>query len=177
MPIARYTFMKATTDYRIIRFATLVQEKNIPFIILGAGMVVMLYWAGTFKMTHPGAETITPLVTNSPLLSWHFKIFGPDLGATIIGSTEVTAATLILAGLFNPIFGVIGSCITALMFFLTSSMLLSTPGLLINVKGFFFLDELGLFLFKDIISLGASFYLITNFGMKAIRRDKRVWTK
>ena len=144
-------------------------------MILAGGMIVMLYWGGIFKMTHPGAETITPLVTNSPLLSWHFKVFGPDLGATIIGSTEVTAATLILAGLFNPILGMIGSCITIVMFFLTSSMLLSTPGLLLNVKGYYFLDELGLFLFKDIISLGASFYLLTHYGMKAIRRDS--WTK
>ena len=165
--------MKSTTNLRLIRLSMSVQERNIPFLILVCGMVVMLYWAGTFKMTHPGAETITPLVTNSPLLSWHFKLFGPDLGATIIGSTEVTAATLILAGLFNPVLGMIGSCITALMFFLTSSMLLSTPGLLLNVKGFYFLDELGLFLFKDIISLGASFYLFTNFGMKALKKYSR----
>src|SRR5579863_5002679 len=124
--------MKSTMNYLLIRLATSVRERNIPFMILAGGMVVMLYWAGTFKMTHPGAETITPLVINSPLLSWHFKVFGPVLGATIIGSAEVTAATLILAGFLNPILGMIGSCITIVMFFFTTSMLLSTPGILLN---------------------------------------------
>jgi uncharacterized membrane protein YkgB len=169
--------MKSTTNYRLTRLSKWVQENNIPFFILAGGMVVMLYWAGTFKMTHAGADTITSLVTNSPLLSWHFRVFGPDLGSIIIGSTEVTAASLIIAGLFNPNLGMIGSCIAILMFFLTSTMLFSTPGLLVNVKGTYFLDLLGLFLFKDIISLGASFYLLTYFGGKAIKRDSRIWTK
>ena len=40
-------------------------------------MIVMLLWAGKFKMTAPGAEGIIPLVTNSPLISWQFKVFGP----------------------------------------------------------------------------------------------------
>jgi uncharacterized membrane protein YkgB len=160
-----------------MRLATSVQARNIPFRILACGMAVMLYWGGTFKMTHAGAQTITPLVTNSPLMSWQFKIFGPDLGATIIGSAEVTAATLILLGFFKPILGMIGSCITILMFFLTSSMLLSTPGLLLHVNGFYFLDDLGLFLFKDIISFGASFYLLTYYGMRAIRKNSLVLTR
>jgi reactive chlorine resistance protein C len=54
-------------------------------------MVIMLLWAGSYKMTGPGAEGIVPLVSNSPLISWHFKLFGPYLGSDLIGLTEWAA--------------------------------------------------------------------------------------
>jgi uncharacterized membrane protein YkgB len=148
----------------LIRLSKWVVQKNIPFVVTVAGMVFMLLWAGAFKMTNPGSDAITPLVTNSPLLNWHFKVFGSHLGSDLIGFTEVVAASLIIAGLFRPVAGIIGSCIAVLMFFSTSTMLISTPGTLIHVNGFPYMDMLGLFLFKDIILLGASFYLLGQFG-------------
>jgi hypothetical protein len=36
-----------------------------------------------------------------------------------------------------------------------------------------FMNNLGLFLFKDVISLGASFYLISYFGKKAILSENK----
>jgi uncharacterized membrane protein YkgB len=54
----------------------------------------MLLWAGSYKMTAPGAEGIILLVSNSPLISWHFKLFGPYLGSDLIGLTEWAAAHL-----------------------------------------------------------------------------------
>jgi uncharacterized membrane protein YkgB len=46
-------------------------------------MIVMLLWAGSYKMTAPGAEGIVPLVSNGPLIWWHFKVFGPYIGSDI----------------------------------------------------------------------------------------------
>ena len=43
----------------------------------------MLLWAGSYKMTAPGAEGIIPLVSNSPLISWHFKLFGSYFGSDL----------------------------------------------------------------------------------------------
>ncbi len=81
-------------------------------------MVVMLLWAGAYKMTAPGAEGIVPLVENSPLISWHFKVFGVYLGSDLIGATEVIAAILMIIGLFKPQVGVIGGAIAVVMFLL-----------------------------------------------------------
>src|SRR2546430_1105917 len=47
-------------------------------------MIVMLLRAGSFKMTASRAEGIVPLVSNSPLTWWHFKLFGPYIGSDII---------------------------------------------------------------------------------------------
>src|ERR1700727_2389688 len=91
----------------LTKLAAWISDRNIPFLVTSIGMIVMLLWAGSYKMTAPGAEGIIPLVSNSPLISWHFKLFGPYIGSDIIGTTEVIAAILIVAGYFKPKVGVI----------------------------------------------------------------------
>src|SRR5882757_4389531 len=86
----------------LTQIASWLIEREIAFRVTSIGMIVMLLWAGSYKMTVPGAEGIIPLVSNSPLISWHFKIFGPYLGSDIIGLTEIAAALLIVAGYFKP---------------------------------------------------------------------------
>jgi len=152
----------------LIRFSSWVTNQNIPFFIISLGMIMMLLWAGLYKMTAPGADGIVPLVNNSPLISWHFKLFGVYHGSDMIGLTEVTAAALIIIGFFKPQAGIIGGAIAAVMFFTTSTMIFTTPGTLVNVNGFNYMSFLGLFLFKDILNLGASFYLVSRFGHNAV---------
>ena len=156
---------------RLTKLAAWINDWNIPFLVSSIGMVIMLLWAGSYKMTVPGAEGIVPLVSNSPLISWHFKLFGPYLGSDLIGLTEWAAAILISIGYLKPKVGIIGGLIAAVMFLTTSSMLLTTPGTIIAVPGISYMrymSFLGLFLFKDIISLGVSLYLISHFGNKAM---------
>lgn len=151
-------------------------DHNLPFLVTSIGMIVMLLWAGSYKMTAPGAEGIVPLVSNSPLIWWHFKLFGPYIGSDIIGSTEITAAILIIAGYFRPKAGIVGGLITSLMFFITSTMVATTPGAIIAVHGIKYMrymSFLGLFLFKDVISFGVSIYLISYFGQKAILSENK----
>jgi len=160
----------------LTRLAAWINDRNVPFLVTSIGMIVMLLWAGSYKMTAPGAEGIVPLVSNSPLIWWHFKLFGPYIGSDIIGLTEITAAILIIAGYMRPKAGIIGGLITTLMFFITSTMVITTPGAIISVPGIHgmrYMSFLGLFLFKDVISLGVSFYLISYFGQKAILSENQ----
>src|SRR5215468_8512519 len=155
----------------LTRLAAWIDDRNIPFLVLSLGEIVMLLWAGSFKMTRPGAEGITPLVSNSPLIWWHFKLFGPYIGSDLIGLTEITAAILMIAGYLRPKAGIIGGLIACVMFFVTSTMVITTPDAIIAVHGIShmrYMSFLGLFLFKDVISLGVSFYLISYFGQRAI---------
>lgn len=155
----------------LTRLATWISDRNIPFMVLSIGMIVMLLWAGSYKLTAPGAEGIIPLVSNSPLIWWHFKLFGPYIGSDIIGLSEITAAILIIVGYVKPKAGIVGGMITTLMFFITSTMVITTPGTLIAVHGIRYMrymSFLGLFLFKDVIALGASLYLISYFGKKTL---------
>jgi hypothetical protein len=86
-------------------------------------------------------------------------LFGPYIGSDIIGLTEIAAAILIIAGYVRPKAGIIRGFITTLMFFITSTKVVTTPGAVIAVHGMRYMSFLGLFLFKDVISLGVSFYL------------------
>ena len=65
----------------LTKLAAWINDRDIPFLITSAGMIVMLLWAGSYKMTAPGAEGIVPLVSNSPLIWWHFKVFGAYIGS------------------------------------------------------------------------------------------------
>jgi len=154
----------------LTKVAAWISNRNIPFLITSIGMIVMLLWAGSYKMTAPGAEGIIPLVSNSPLISWHFKLFGPYIGSDLIGLTEIAAAILMIAGYLRPKAGIIGGLIACVMFFVTSTMVITTPDAIIAVHGIShmrYMSFLGLFLFKDVISLGVSFYLISYFGQRA----------
>ena len=54
----------------LTKLAAWISDRNLPFLITSTGMIVMLLWAGSYKMTAPGAEEVVPLVANSPLIWW-----------------------------------------------------------------------------------------------------------
>jgi uncharacterized membrane protein YkgB len=157
----------------LTRLAAWISDRNLPFLVTSVGMIVMLLWAGAYKMTAPGAEGIVPLVSNSPLTSWEFTLLGPYIGSDLIGMTEITAAILMVTGYWKAKAGIVGGFIASVMFFTTSSMLITTPGTTALVHGIRYMSFLGLFLFKDLISLGASLYLISYFGKKAVLVENR----
>jgi uncharacterized membrane protein YkgB len=92
----------------LTKLAVWISDRNIPFPVTNIGMIVMLLCAGSYKMTTSGAEGIVPLVSNSPLISWHFKLFSPYIGSDLIGLSEIVAAELIIAGYLRPKAGIIG---------------------------------------------------------------------
>jgi uncharacterized membrane protein YkgB len=165
---------QALAKSSLTKLAAWINDRNIPFLITSVGMIVMLLWAGSYKMTAPGAEGIIPLVSNSPLVSWHFKLFGPYIGSDFIGLTEIMAALLMIVGYLRPKAGIIGGLTATVMFSITSTMIITTPGAIISVHGLRYMSFLGLFLFKDVISLGASFYLVSYFGQKAILSENKI---
>jgi uncharacterized membrane protein YkgB len=157
----------------LTKIAAFVADRNIPFLVCSIGMIVMLLWAGRFKMTAPGAEGIIPLVSNSPLTSLQLKALGPYVLGDMIGATEWTAAILLIIGYFKPKAGIVGGIILVGMFFTTSTMLITTPDDTIVVNGIHYMNNLGLFLFKDIIAFGVAFYLISSYGRRAIMAENR----
>lgn len=91
----------------------------------------------------------------------------------LIGLTEIIAALLMIAGYVKPKAGIVGGLIASMMFFTTSTMVISTPGAITIVHGMRYMSFLGFFLFKDVISLGASFYLVSYFGKRAILSENK----
>ena len=157
------TFMRRL----LLKYSDWLGAHDVPFLVCSIGMIVMLFWAGSYKMTAPGADGTVPLVSNSPLIAWQFKLFGTYHGADLIGATEWTAALLLLSGYLWPRAGILGSGVATIMFITTSSMLLTTPGAITIVHGKPYMSFMGLFLYKDLLSLGVALYLSVCFGDKA----------
>ncbi|MGA8940106.1 MAG: DUF417 family protein [Acidobacteriaceae bacterium] len=155
-------------ESRLIQLAAWITDRNLSFFVISVGMIVMLLWASLFKMTASGAEAITPWVTHNPLISWQFKIFGPHIGSDMIGFTEIIAALLFIVGYFRAKAGIVGGLITTAMFFVTSTMFITTPGTIVSIHGMKYMSFLGLFLFKDVIACGASLFLVGNYGKRAL---------
>jgi uncharacterized membrane protein YkgB len=133
--LASYADPSNQAKSKLTKLAAWTHDRNLPFLITGIGMIVMLLWSGSYKMTAPGAEGIVPLVSNSPLIRWHFKVFGPYIGSDLIGLTEIVATALMIAGYLRPKAGIIGGLIAVVMFFITSTMVITTPGAIISVPG------------------------------------------
>ena len=151
-----------------LRYADWLGSHDVPFMVCSIGMIVMLLWAGAYKMTVPGADGIVPLVSNSPLVAWQFRFFGTYHGADLIGATEWTTALLLLSGYIWPRAGIVGSVVATVMFLTTSSMLLTTPDTITMVNGKPYMSLIGLFLYKGrALFRCVALYLSVRFGDKA----------
>jgi reactive chlorine resistance protein C len=124
-----------------------------------AGVVLPLLLIGGLKFTAGEVEALKPLISLTPWLAWMYPAFGTTGASYALGVVEVTTALLLIAGIRLPIAGVLGACLAALTFLVTSSIMLALPIWDPNL-GFPALGSLGQFLIKDIALLGISLFLL-----------------
>lgn len=131
-------------------------------------LVVVLLWVGVLKFTAYEAEGITPLVTNSPLISWLYNALGGLGLAKLLGVVEIVLGLAIATRPVAPtvsMFGSLGACV---MFLITLSFLVTTPGVWQPEYGFPFLSPMpGQFLAKDVVLFGAALW---SAGEARVRR-------
>jgi reactive chlorine resistance protein C len=122
------------------------------------GLVIILVLIGVLKFTAGEAQGIQPLVANSPLMFWLYRIFSLQSVSNLIGVIEIVVALLIAARPFSGRLSFIGSIGGIITFVLTVSFLFSTPGAFQFSHGFPLLGDAGQFLIKDLVLLGASIW-------------------
>lgn len=133
------------------------QVSAIGAFLLRYGLVVVIGWIGAMKFTAYEAEGIQPLVTNSPLLSWAYTVWGVQGFSNLLGVVEITVAILLALRPVSTRFAAAGSVMAIGMFLTTLSFILSTPGWEPSLGGFPALSGMpGQFLLKDIVLLGAA---------------------
>ena len=122
------------------------------------GLVITLLSIGILKFTAIEAQGIQPLVANSPLMFWLYRIFSLQGVSNLIGVIEIGVALLIGLRPLSAKLSFIGSIGAIITFALTVSFLLSTPGAFQFSHGFPLLGDAGQFLIKDLVLLGASIW-------------------
>ena len=131
--------------------------ENVGANVLRYGLVIILLWVGLLKFTAYEAEGIQGLVANSPLMSWMLGIMSVQAVAMLLGIVEIILGIMIALRSFAPQISAIGSCGTIIMFLITLSFTLTTPGVWQPGYGFPFPSPMpGQFLAKDLILLGAA---------------------
>lgn len=136
---------------------------QFPVAFTSVSITFVLFWIGLFKFTPTEAAGIEPLVRNSPLMSWMYGLFSEQMTSNIIGTSEIITATLLVVALFFPPVGLWASGLSALIFFTTSTFLFTTSGIVEKIDGLWVPSDLGSFLMKDLIALGASLMLIVYY--------------
>jgi len=130
--------------------------ENLGVHISRYGLVVTLLLIGTLKFTAGEAQGIQPLVVNSPLMSWLYRILSVQSVSNLIGLIEIAVAVLMALRPVSARLSFIGSIGAIITFVLTLSFLFSTPGAFQFSHGFPMLGDAGQFLIKDLVLLGAS---------------------
>ncbi len=122
------------------------------------GLVLTLLLIGVLKFTAGEAQGIQPLVANSPLMFWLYRILSLQGVSNLIGLIEIVVALLIALRPLSARLSFTGSIGGIITFVLTVSFLLSTPGAFHFSHGLPLLEDAGQFLIKDLVLLGASIW-------------------
>jgi reactive chlorine resistance protein C len=150
---------------------------TIAALVVRYGLVIVIAWFGAMKFTYYESHGISPLVANSPLMSWLYDIMSIRTFGRLLGSLELLTAALLALKPWFPKASVLGGLIASLFFVSTLSFMVTTPGIgEASAGGFPVLSANGQFLVKDIALLGLSLWLLAD-ASDAARRQALSATK
>jgi uncharacterized membrane protein YkgB len=121
------------------------------------GLVIVLLWIGGMKFTAYEAQGIEPMVRNSPLMGWVYRLVSVGWFSAFLGVVEIAIGLLIAARRVWPLGSAVGSGLAVGMFATTLTFLITTPGWEPSLGGFPALSAMpGQFVLKDIVLLGVA---------------------
>ncbi len=133
--------------------------ERVGTFLIRYSLALTLIWVGALKFTSYEAEAIKPFTANSPLLSWVYNVLSVRNYAMILGSGEIVLGLLIAARPIAPLVSAVGSLGAAVLFAVTVTFLLTTPGVWQDGFGVPFLSPMpGQFLAKDLTLLAVSIW-------------------
>ena len=168
--------------------------------LLRLGLVVVLVWIGALKFAQYEADSIVPLVANSPLMSFFYHHRAPEYrgymnkeGELIpahkqwhetngtypfargLGLVIISIGVMIALDSFLPQLAAVGSFLLILMAFTTLSFLVTTPEAWVPAlgdaaHGFPYLSGTGRLVVKDAIMLGAAVVTLADSAKAYLRR-------
>ena len=143
---------------------------NLDHHLIRASMVIVFLLFGYQKWFEYEAQVLIPYISSGPLISWIYPAFGIRGGSWFLGVMEWLFCVLLFWGFWNRqagILGALGSCAT---FVATVTIIPFMPNGWDEVAGGFPAMTGNVpFLMKDVLLLAASFYLLKQDVVRAIR--------
>src|ERR1051326_1213365 len=94
---------------------TRLMKQDFTYHIVRASMVVIFVFFGYQKWFQYEAQVLIPYISNGPLISWLYPVFGIRGASWFLGVAEWTFGALLLAGFWSrtlDILGALGSVVT-----------------------------------------------------------------
>jgi len=91
-------------------------KRDLDYHLLRASMVLIFAFFGYQNRFEYEAQVLIPYISNGPLISWMYPLFGIRGASTFLGVAEWTFGLLLLAGFWSPKAGVLGALGSAATF-------------------------------------------------------------
>jgi uncharacterized membrane protein YkgB len=135
--------------------------KDLDYHLVRASMVIIFLFFGYQKWFEYEAKVLIPYISNGPLISWMYPVFGIRGASWFLGVSEWLFGALLFLGFWNKklgILGALGSCVT---FIMTVTIIPFMPnGWAESAGGFPAMTGNIPFLMKDVVLFAASVYLL-----------------
>ena len=135
--------------------------KDLDYHLIRASMVIIFLFFGYQKWFEYEAQVLIPYISNGPLISWMYPVFGIRGASWFLGVSEWLFGALLFLGFWNKklgILGALGSCVT---FIMTVTIIPFMPnGWAASAGGFPAMVGNVPFLMKDVVLFAASVYLL-----------------
>jgi uncharacterized membrane protein YkgB len=139
------------------------QTTAIAALVAHYALVIVIAWFGAMKFTYYESHGISPLIANSPVMSWIYNTMSISAFGRLLGIAELLTAALLALKPWFPKASILGGLLASLFFVSTLSFMITTPGIgEASAGGFPVLSANGQFLVKDIALLGLSLWLLAD---------------
>jgi uncharacterized membrane protein YkgB len=143
----------------LVKFGILKEDLDYHFV--RASMVVIFLFFGYQKWFDYEAQALIPYISNGPLISWLYPVFGIRGACWFLGVAEWFFGALLFAGFWNKKLGIVGALGGIFSFISTITIIPFIPnGWAPSAGGFPAMTETVAFLMKDLVLLSVSVYLL-----------------
>ena len=136
-------------------------KEDLDYHVVRASMVIIYFFFGYQKWFAYESQELIPFISNGPLISWMYPVFGIQGASWFLGVSEWLFGALLFLGFWNKklgILGALGSCVT---FIMTITIIPFMPdGWAASAGGFPAMVGNVAFLMKDVVLFAVSFYLL-----------------
>jgi uncharacterized membrane protein YkgB len=134
--------------------------RDLDYYLLRASMVFIFLAFGYQKWFAYEAQVLIPYISNGPLTSWMYPVFGIHGASWFLGVSEWLFGALLFLGFWNKRLGILGAIGSALTFVNTVTIIPFMPNGWDPVAGFSAMAGNVPFLIKDVVLLAVSIYLL-----------------
>lgn len=150
-------------------------RKDLDYHLVRASMVLIFLMFGYQKWFDYEAQVLIPYISNGPLISWMYPVFGVRGASWFLGISEWLICTLLFLGFWNKRLGVLGAAGSCLTFVATVTIIPFMPdGWAPSAGGFPAMVGNVAFLIKDVGLLAVSFYLLKQDVVRVTSRQTAI---